>query len=167
MAYSGTHEPTGFGERDSGKVLIVEIECKGAAPLIRPVATGGLAWHSLEKSVAQPGDLKRIWEEVHSIINPGQALLRLTLRGVFSLEEIEYLEKIRTLPESGRFLYCDIKEVGLAPQPADDAWLEKIPDAAIREAARRIAGELGDEVVAAIRRQALVELYSALREVGP
>jgi hypothetical protein len=42
MAYSGTHEPTKLGERDSGNVLLVEVQAPGAPPQLETIPTGGL-----------------------------------------------------------------------------------------------------------------------------
>lgn len=42
MAYCGAHETTKFGERDGGKVVLVEIAKRGAMPILKPISTGNL-----------------------------------------------------------------------------------------------------------------------------
>ena len=37
MAYSGTHETTKFGERESGNCLLVEIPARGKPPTLKPI----------------------------------------------------------------------------------------------------------------------------------
>ena len=51
MAYSGTHETTKFGERDSGNALLVEIASRGSTPVIESIRTGGLQWTVIEESL--------------------------------------------------------------------------------------------------------------------
>ncbi len=53
LAYSGTHETTKFGGRDSGNVLIVEILSPGAPPRITPARTGRLDWVAVEREFAR------------------------------------------------------------------------------------------------------------------
>ncbi|MBI3799521.1 MAG: DNA repair exonuclease, partial [Deltaproteobacteria bacterium] len=69
MAYSGTHEPTKFGERDSGNVLLVEIAETGAPPVVTSVRTGGLHWTVIEESLREPGDLARVRAEIEALEN--------------------------------------------------------------------------------------------------
>ena len=51
MAYSGTHETTKFGERDSGNVLLVEIASRRSPPKITSLRTGGLRWAIQEAKI--------------------------------------------------------------------------------------------------------------------
>ena len=44
MAYSGTHEPTAFQERDSGNILVVELDGPGCPPVIDKIGTHVLEW---------------------------------------------------------------------------------------------------------------------------
>jgi DNA repair exonuclease SbcCD nuclease subunit len=166
MAYSGTHETTRFGERDSGNALVVEITKRDDVPRVRPVHTGALRWRDMHATLAREGDLAALWKRIEEIEDPASTLVRLHLDGVFALSELEQLERLRALSESGRFFHVEVRERGLGPAPADERWLEEVADPVVREAARRIAGELGDNVGAAQRRQALVELYLAMHEVA-
>ena len=102
-AYSGTPEPSSFGERDSGKVLIVEIESPGAPPRITPVSVGGLTWEVLEFELRQEGDLNRLKEEIESIHHPESTLLALKVSGFIRAEdqgELVHLKEIITCPVS-------------------------------------------------------------------
>ena len=71
MAYSGTHETTKFGERDSGNALIVEIAEPGAAPVITPIRTGGLAWRVIEKELRQPEHLIKQLADRFALVEAG------------------------------------------------------------------------------------------------
>ena len=70
MAYSGTHEPTKFGERDSGNVLIVEIAEAGAVPFITSVPTGKLQWEIFISELRETGDLSRFRKGVRQPLKP-------------------------------------------------------------------------------------------------
>ena len=82
MAYSGTHETTKFGERDSGNALIMEIAEPGAAPVITRIRTGGLAWRVIEEEVRQPGDLANLREHLEALESPAATLLELRVWGL-------------------------------------------------------------------------------------
>ncbi len=70
MAHSGTHETTKFGERDSGNVLVVEIESHGKAAKIKPVKTGGLDWITISEELVNRDDIIRVKENIESIQKP-------------------------------------------------------------------------------------------------
>ncbi|MBI5542692.1 MAG: DNA repair exonuclease [Deltaproteobacteria bacterium] len=81
-AYSGTHEPTKFGE-GSGQVLIVEIANHGAVPRIQPAPTARLRWEALEADLSAGAEvaLQSIRAAVKALPNPGQTLMRLRTLG--------------------------------------------------------------------------------------
>jgi len=66
MAYSGTHEATGFTEHASGNVLVVEIPNRGAAPQIQTVRTGSLEWLSYHRKIEQPGEIEMCIRDSHN-----------------------------------------------------------------------------------------------------
>ncbi len=163
-AYSGTHEPTRFGERESGSVLVVEIEGPGAEPSIRRVPTGLLSWVSLERNVRGGEDLEALVRELEEWKEPGTTLLQVTLDGLLFPGGKALLDRASELLEA-RFLYGRLETGGLLPSPGDDAWVEGLPAGHLREAAQslleraRLPGREGE-----IARLALLELYAAAGE---
>ena len=161
MAYSGTHEPTKFGERDSGNVLIVEISDAGSPASIRPVHTGRLSWLAIERESRESGDLTRVREEIEAITDASDTLIEVALSGLLPADNRDELDRIEQLLES-RFLWGRIDASGLQPSPTDNAWISSLPPGVIREAAARIRNstETAPEVIA----RALIELYALVGE---
>lgn len=160
MAYSGAHEPTKFGERDSGNALIVDVSGPGAAPLITPVRTGGFTWVVLEEAVRTLADLERLYDRVASLDDPAQTLLSLRVTGILTEGGQAVLETLRQLLEA-RFRYGSLDTEGLLPAPEDSGWMDALPPGALREAAHRLQTEAARDPVAA---HALLELYTLAAE---
>jgi hypothetical protein len=166
MAYSGTHETTKFGERDSGNALIVDIPGAGAPPSITPVRTGGLTWTTIEKELREPGDLRRLKEQVDTYPDSGNTLVEVCLYGILTADdraELAHLEEIL----ASRFLSGRMDASRLRPSPEDDSWLSSLPPGVVREAAgrlRQMASAGGESSGSASR--ALMELYSLAGEAA-
>lgn len=163
MAYSGTHETTKFGERDSGNVLIVEIAAPGAPPTITPVRTGGLDWVSVGAELRESGDLTRVREQMEAISKAANTIIEITLNGIIMSDDRAELEHLEHLLES-RFLWGRVDGERLRPSPEDDSWIRRLPSGVIREAATRLrdSRELPPEVAA----RALMDLYAITGEVS-
>lgn len=164
MAYSGTHEPTRFSERDPGQVLLVELEREGSAPRIEAVQTGALRWLQIEATLQESGDVARLREQIEQIERPAGALLRVKLDGYLRVDEQEALmllaERVR-----GEFMMGRI-ESALRPAPTDTAWTRSLPVGPVLDCAQRLArwAEPGCEerpagVSADVAARALLELY--------
>ena len=171
MAYSGTHETTRFGERDSGNVLIVEIPNAGVEPQITTVRTGGLEWQVLNRELRQPGDLSQLREEIESMKNPSSTLLELGISGILSANEYPEINRIQEIVSS-RFLYSHIDETRVRPSPEDENWIAVLPIGIIRETGIRLqqltdpnfAGERPEGASPDVASRALVELYAIITE---
>ncbi len=137
MAYSGTHETTKFGERDSGNALLVEIAAPGAPPVITPLRTGGLAWIVLEAGLRVPGDLLRIRQQVEAMPEPASTLLEVRLVGLLFAPERSELARLEEIV-AARFLFGRVDSSGLRPSPEDDGWLTSLPEGVVREAVSRL-----------------------------
>ena len=168
MAYSGTHETSKFGERDSGNVLIVEVEAPGAKPKMTAVRTGELSWHSLSTEVREVGDLARLRQQIEKMDSPENTLIDLTLTGLLHAEEQNELSHIQEILGS-RFLHGHMDASKLLPSPDDDSWVSALPPGIVREAATRLravaAAEHTHEAPPEIAARALMELYAIAREV--
>lgn len=166
MAYSGTPETTGFGERDSGNALMIDIEAPGAAPKLTSVRTGGLRWQSLDWDVREPGDIKRIRQELEESPDPDSLLLKVCLNGFLYSDERGELSHLEDLCASNRFLSARLDSSALLPSPEDQNWIEALPPGILREAAgslRQTSLSGGKEAETASR--ALLELYALASEV--
>lgn len=81
-AYSGTHEPTKFGE-GSGQALLVEIDHRGAAPRVRKVPTARLIWEALDLDLSSGTEaaVANVRSALKALPSPAQTLVRLRTRG--------------------------------------------------------------------------------------
>lgn len=167
MAYSGTHEPTKFGERDSGNVLLVELDARGAPPRLTPLRTGGLTWRTLSVESREAGDLGRARIQVEQFESPERALLDVRLTGLLYAEERGEPDRIRELLDA-RFLFGRLDADGLRPSPADADWMSSLPPGILKDAATRLqamaSAEGSDERTRAEAARALVELYAIAGE---
>lgn len=172
MAYSGTHETTKFGERDSGNVLLVEIQERGATPTITPIRTGGLRWELIEQEIRDAGDLQRLREGVESTPDGDRTLLDVRLSGILTPEDSAELNRLDEIVKA-RFLYCRIDAARLAPSPEDDRWLSELPVGVIRDVASELqalsrteaAVPRPENAAPEVASHALLELYRLVQEV--
>jgi len=166
MAYSGTHEITRFGERDSGNVLIVEIPEGGATPVVTTLHTGGLAWEVIEVDVREEGDVSRVRQTIESMDSPGSTLVQVQLAGLLAAADRAELDRIEEILEA-RFLFGLLDTSQLSPSPEDQNWLSSLPPGVVRDAGARLCdlaasgGPSSD-----IASRALIELYAMVGEVS-
>lgn len=161
MAYSGTHETTRFGERDSGNVLIVEIAAPGSSPTVTPVRTGGFEWVTVQKEVRERGDIAAVREQIESLPNASNTLVDTVLSGLLAADERAELEHIEHILIS-RFLWGRLDASNLRPSPDDESWIGNLPAGIIRDAAVRLRDNPGASAEIAAR--ALMELYAIAGE---
>lgn len=137
MAYSGTHEPTSFGERDSGNVLLVECDEPETPPRLTPLRTAQLRWIDLKRSIRTGGDLERLFSEIEALPPSLDTLIRLTLEGLLPMEGVRILRDLREGALS-HFLYAELDDEGLVFDPSNHEWLEELPPGVVRLAARKL-----------------------------
>ncbi|MDI6772830.1 MAG: DNA repair exonuclease [bacterium] len=173
MAYSGTHEATGFGERDSGNALIVEIAAAGAAPVITPVRTGRLTWTVIEAELREPGDLSRLRAGIEAMNDTAATLLEVRVSGLLAAGDREELLRLEQILAS-RFLHGRVDASRLRPFPGDASWTAGLPAGVVRDAAERLQ-ELADAAYQGTRPEgaspeiasrALLELYALISAAG-
>ena len=166
MAYSGSHETGSFGERDSGYVLVVEIEKRGSTPCITPIRTGMIEWKKEVKDIRLQSDLAAISRDISAIPSPANTILSLTLTGfVFpqTLDEIYHL----ILNFKDRFMSFNLDTSQLRPSPQNDDWLDVLPQGIIRiTASELIEMSKGSDQTAEVAFAALMELYRISHEVA-
>lgn len=116
--YSGTHETTRFGERDSGNAVLVTLERPGDVPKIETIRTGVLRWEDREIDLDRQS-LADAARTLRELPHPEQCLLRLTLRGALPGSAAGELEALRTLVRE-RFVHCLLDLDQLRPAEAGD-----------------------------------------------
>ena len=171
MAYSGTHETTKFGERDSGNALLVEISQRGSAPVLESIPTGGLQWTVIEESLSDAGDIIRVREQIEALPTPSTTLVDLRINGILHLEDQAELVRIEELIQA-RFLYGRMDSSKLAPSPADESWLDALPAGVMHSVARKLqalsdpANTVDPQTDASpeVATRALLELYRMVQE---
>jgi hypothetical protein len=164
LAYSGTHETTKFGERDSGNVLLVEIAARGAQPQIISLRTGGLTWEQWSDELRTSADLRAVATRCEQLTAPERLLVELHLSGLFSPSDAPELTRIEELL-AARLCYSRIDTSRLLPSPNDDAWLADLPVGVLRETAQRLQQQASGPQ-AEVASRALLELYR-LSRVSP
>ncbi len=164
-AYSGTHETTRFGERDSGNALIVEIAGAGVTPVITPVRTGRLAWTVFEAELREPGDLPRLRARIETLGDAAATLLEVRVTGLLAAADQDELARIEEIIAS-RFLHGRVDASRLRPFPGDESWTAGLPVGVVRDAADRLR-QLADPAYEGVRPEgASFEVASrALREL--
>jgi hypothetical protein len=172
MAYSGTHETTKFGERDSGNVLIVNIPAMGQPPEISSVHSGGLTWEQVDEDIRLVGDLRRVREQIEAMKQGESTLINLNLKGLLSADDNDEIIRIREIMAS-RFLYGHMDISKLHPSPADESWVANLPVGIIRETGEKLrqladpafTGKRTEGVSPELASRALLELYAVAIEV--
>jgi hypothetical protein len=165
MAYSGTPEPTRFGETDSGNVLVVSIAEAGAVPEIRKLKTGQLRWRQVgvEETITAPGKLAEIARNLAHMPEQDKTLVEAVLSGLLferDHDELAHLEKV-----CSGYLHARIDRTGLRPAPEDHDWVEHLPAGAARTAAARLKlMSAGKGAEAETATQALLELFAFAQE---
>jgi predicted phosphodiesterase len=161
MAYSGTHETTKFGERDSGNVVIVDIPGRGELPRLTRVATGALHWHQLACEIGAAVDIERVMREVAALPDPGTSLLEVRLSGVLHPAQLKHVQELRDKIAARFSLLGRLDDSALMPAPEDDAWAQALPAGMLRDVARTIRAEGSDSAA-----KALMLLYRYSVESG-
>lgn len=140
VAYSGTHEPTRFGERDSGNALLVTLEKPGTPARVEPIATRELSWVERAVEFAKDADVQTLRDDLARLGAPETTLLKLKLSGLLSREGFESLEGLEA-EVAARFLVAQIDVARVLPRPDDDAeWVACLPDGVARTVAEKLLG---------------------------
>jgi DNA repair exonuclease SbcCD nuclease subunit len=159
MAYSGTHEPTAFGEDDSGNALLVEIDAPSTAPRLQSIRTALLDWRQLRHTIDQPHLLAGIRRQVEDLVSSTR-LLDLRLDGILFAEDQEHLDAIGALAH--RFLHARVDSSELLPP----VTLDDLPEGPVRETARRLLALCDNPAQSPAARLALQRILRLARGVS-
>lgn len=96
--YSGTMEPTGFGERDSGNILIVDIKTANSMPQIEVRRINTLTWVEISPEIRDSADVEAFNSEVDRLGTLSSKLLKISPSLEDCSEEIalQRLETVRS-----------------------------------------------------------------------
>lgn len=114
--YPGTPETTKFGESDSGKAVIVEIEKHGSKPVIQEIDIGTLRWEEWTKEISTIEDIGYIEAELSEIKEQEYKVINLYLKGVIDQETADYLDSFES-QHSERFLFFNLNKDELYLKP--------------------------------------------------
>jgi predicted phosphodiesterase len=138
MAYCGTPEPTRFGERDSGNVLLIELGERGSLPQVETIATGRLRWLNFDRTIGAEVDVESILRAVEDVEQPGLTLLNLRLRGMLRPRDVAGLQRLRELVVARFPLCAHFDDRGLYAAPEDETWIAALPAGVLQNAARKV-----------------------------
>ncbi|NLA38976.1 MAG: DNA repair exonuclease [Methanomicrobiales archaeon] len=95
--YPGTMEPTGFGEKDPGNVLVVDIEEAHAEPLITTHPTGSLRWVDIEPGISTLEDVEMFDRTLRDLEPLASVLLKISpdVSGCTDSRALQRLETLR------------------------------------------------------------------------
>ena len=97
-AYSGTIEATSFSERETGRVLLVEIDPKSKLVKIEAPRLGSLEWRELRPVIRDEADLAALRQQLEGFAKLDSVVLRARVRldgdlGTALLEDLEDLRR--------------------------------------------------------------------------
>jgi hypothetical protein len=161
MAYSGTHETTKFGERDSGNVLVVEIGGRGSPTNIVSVPTGHFNWTVIERDIRDTIGLERVVREVEAIPDDAQTLLDVRLSGILHSADMAEISRLESMIGSRFTTFGRLQTDALIPAPSDDRWSDALPAGLLRDVAAGLRCTETDE-----SRRALMMLFQYANQEG-
>lgn len=113
--YSGTPEPDGFKQQNSGQALLVEIDAAGAVPRIQQLQTGGYRWRKLTMDFrAVNGELAALGEPYSNLV------IGIRVQGSISLSERSLLDVlIKDWEARVKLLRVNMDDLAAEPTAAD------------------------------------------------
>jgi len=128
--YPGTPETTKFGEANSGKAVIIEIEKHGAKPIIQEINVGTIKWDEWKREISTTDDVKHIEMELNKIKEPEHRAINIYFKGVVDQKVADYLSLFET-KYSERFLYFNLIKEDLYLKPNLSKLKAMLPEGAI------------------------------------
>ncbi len=159
--YSGTHEQTKFGERDSGRALLVTLTAAGVPPQVEPVDTGTLRWadHGVDLDAGPADDALRHLREWP---DADRCLVRVAVSGRQSPATAAAVAAMRAVLAE-RFLHHSCDDHRLRPADAASALDGLAGGPHLTAAAEELAAAAATDPVAARALELLHECAWAAR----
>lgn len=114
--YSGAPEPTTYRQHDAGNVLCVELQAPGEDPKVEKLSVGKSQWLRHDTDVSSAEDLGALAAWFDAIDRPLDTLVRLSLVGTVSFEQMKELENLLKL-WSGKLLHLRQRGAGVITEP--------------------------------------------------
>ena len=154
MAYCGAHEATRFGRSESGFACFVTISGRWSIPAIEQVPSAGLTWVDRRETVDGGDAIRAVTESLLAIGGGESTLVRVELSGVYGAGDIDALDELRAIGDSGRFLYFELNDAGLRLVHknilANTGWIARIGEPLVRKTGERLAMMRGTAVDASL-----------------
>ncbi|MDD4454889.1 MAG: DNA repair exonuclease [Candidatus Methanomethylophilaceae archaeon] len=136
--YPGTMEPTRFDEKDSGNVLVVDIDEAGAEPRIEACRVNSLTWTEFKPKIQTVDDVEILDRTMRDLGALASFLLRVSpdLSGCTDGRALQRLETLRgEIRESVFFL----EWIDPVHQPVISEGADRIPDGILYEVDKAFA----------------------------
>lgn len=160
--YSGTPEPTAFGERDAGNVLLVSIDRPGSAPVVEKRRIGRYRWLEGDWTLPDGAAVDTMHAWLRDLDAPAHTLLRLRLQGVVR-PAVRQALAARMEEAAARLFHLETDDSALITA-VDNADLIRLPSPLLQRVAGRLQEQArGNEGSAA--RRALELLFAHAGEV--
>ncbi len=136
--YSGTPEPDGFDQADSGQALLVDLDA--GTPEVTAYPTGSYRWMKERTTLQNAEDIRRIDQRVRSDRQDlSRLLLRLDVQGMLTLTEHDLFERL--IAETGlkaALAFLDLSREHLILRPTEDELDQLTNDRVIKDTLRRL-----------------------------
>lgn len=132
--YSGTPEPTAFGESASGYVLIVTIERPAETPHVEVRRVSEFTWIQHEATLVDEGSVKQLKRQLADL--PERALVRLRLTGIMRTSARHLLQSVLN-EAAARLLWLEVDDADLQTA-IEQAHVEALPSELLRRVGRRL-----------------------------
>ncbi len=117
--YSGTPEPTGFSENDSGNVLLVETDSSGELLEVEKHEVAQYSWVEKEFNLSDTVSVDGLKDDLKSTgYGKENTLLRLKPSGTVPLKVMEKFEELTEKLEES-FFYLDVRQEDLDLAPSE------------------------------------------------
>jgi hypothetical protein len=120
--YSGTPETDRFRNNDSGRALVVELECAGAPPRVEPVSTGRYRWRDEQRSLQVDSDVDALCDWL-AALEPNE-VVQLGIAGQVDLAGLNRVrDALNHARGRARAVLADVDRLRIEPTDADIAAL--------------------------------------------
>lgn len=156
--YCGTPEQTSFGEKDTGHVLIVDIDSPNATPKVRKYSVAKYFWNEEHRELHSEDDVSDLLSDIEELSDEN-CLFRLSVRGALPQPQINRLQDI---PEEWFFHF----KLDLDVIVTNGTWTYSHPLLSEMSSILRQKAESGSEESAAVARLALSKLHMFVKHAG-
>ena len=130
FAYSGTTEPTGFGEGEGGALVV---ELGEGPPKVERVSTGTYIFRDESTYVAEAQDVSALSERILRSCDPEHTFLRVRLEGAAPLAAFEEAQGLDTVLADAGFAHVEVDCSRLRAE-AQDIEIARLPRGPLRRA---------------------------------